>query len=631
MRNFIIFQALTILIVLAGCSEDHKSTSSKLTPVDFSYVQITDSFWSRILTNHVNTTLPVCIDQIENKSDRIRNFENAALGEGEHSGIFYDDSDVYKALEGIAYSLINNPNPDLEKKADEWIDKFTAAQEDDGYINTYYSLTGLDKRWTNMDKHEMYCAGHLIEAAVAYYKATEKKQLLDVSINMVDHIMGQFGPDKRHWVPGHEEIELALVKLYEVTGNSDYLNFAHWLLEERGHGHGTKGEEGEWNTLYYQDSVPVKELSQITGHAVRAMYLFCAMADVETLKENTGYLESLERLWDDVVNKKMYITGGIGSSRQNEGFTEPYDLPNYEAYCETCASVGMVYWNSRMNQLTRDSKYADVMERSLYNGALAGVSLNGDRFFYVNPLASHGDHHRKEWYGTACCPSQISRFIPSIGNYIYGISYDALWVNLYIGNNTRIPMQNGELVIKQETNYPWDGEISLTIESLPKGNNLDINLRIPDWCKYYSISVNGDIIREPALNKGYVILNRNWRNNDKIYLSLDMPVKVITDIPQVKENIGKKAVQRGPLIYCAEETDNIDFQNIFISDEITFTAYFEPDILNGITLINAQNDANKIKLIPYYAWDNREAGEMKMWINYEEKKVVPTGLEPVTP
>lgn len=443
--------------------------------------------------------------------------------------------------------------------------------------------------------------------------------------------MGQFGPDKRHWVPGHEEIELALVKLYEVTGNSDYLNFAHWLLEERGHGHGTKGEEGEWNTLYYQDSVPVKELSQITGHAVRAMYLFCAMADVETLKENTGYLESLERLWDDVVNKKMYITGGIGSSRQNEGFTEPYDLPNYEAYCETCASVGMVYWNSRMNQLTRDSKYADVMERSLYNGALAGVSLNGDRFFYVNPLASHGDHHRKEWYGTACCPSQISRFIPSIGNYIYGISYDALWINLYIGNNTRIPMQNGELVIKQETNYPWDGEISLTIESLPKGNNLDINLRIPDWCKYYSISVNGDIIREPALNKGYVILNRNWRNNDKIYLSLDMPVKVITDIPQVKENIGKKAVQRGPLIYCAEETDNIDFQNIFISDEITFTAYFEPDILNGITLINAQNNANKIKLIPYYAWDNREAGEMKVWIDYEEKKVVPTGLEPVTP
>ena len=613
---------------MAGCSEDHKSTSSKLTPVDFSYVQITDSFWSRILTNHVNTTLPVCIDQIENKSGRIRNFENAALGEGEHSGIFYDDSDVYKALEGIAYSLINNPNPDLEKKADEWIDKFTAAQEDDGYINTYYSLTGLDKRWTNMDKHEMYCAGHLIEAAVAYYKATEKKQLLDVSINMVDHIMGQFGPDKRHWVPGHEEIELALVKLYEVTGNSDYLNFAHWLLEERGHGHGTKGEEGEWNTLYYQDSVPVKELSQITGHAVRAMYLFCAMADVETLKENTGYLESLERLWDDVVNKKMYITGGIGSSRQNEGFTEPYDLPNYEAYCETCASVGMVYWNSRMNQLTRDSKYADVMERSLYNGALAGVSLNGDRFFYVNPLASHGDHHRKEWYGTACCPSQISRFIPSIGNYIYGISYDALWVNLYIGNNTRIPMQNGELVIKQETNYPWDGEISLTIESLPKGNNLDINLRIPDWCKYYSISVNGDIIREPALNKGYVILNRNWRNNDKIYLSLDMPVKVITDIPQVKENIGKKAVQRGPLIYCAEETDNIDFQNIFISDEITFTAYFEPDILNGITLINAQNDANKIKLIPYYAWDNREAGEMKMWIDYEEKKVVPTEPQP---
>ncbi len=375
------------------------------------------------LKSHVISTLPVCIDQIENKTGRIRNFENAGKGTGEHSGIFTMIPTCIKHWKGWHTALSTTPRFRTgEKKCDEWIDKFAAAQQPDGYINTFYALTGLDKRWTNMDKHEMYCAGHMIEAAVAYYKATGKRKLLDVSVRMTEHMMSLFGPGKRHWVPGgHEEIELALVKLYEVTKEKKYLDFAYWLLEERGHGYGSKGTEGgEWNKLYYQDSVPVRELEEITGHAVRAMYLFCGMADVAALKGDKGYIHALNRLWDDVVLRKMYVTGGIGSSLQNEGFTEPYDLPNYEAYCETCASVGMVFWNSRMHQLTGDSKYIDVMERSMYNGALAGISLNGDRFFYVNPLASHGNHHRREWYGTACCPSQISRFLPSIGSYIYG-------------------------------------------------------------------------------------------------------------------------------------------------------------------------------------------------------------------
>lgn len=312
-KTLSLLTVFTIGMLCFGCRQNPVSktdpTARKITPVDFSRVKINDNFWSPRLKNHVMHTLPVCIDQIENRTGRIRNFENAANRSGEHSGIFYDDSDVYKALEGMAYSLINNPDPELEKKADEWIDKFAAAQEPDGYINTFYTLTGLERRWTNMDKHEMYCAGHMIEAAVAYYKATGKRKLLDVSIRMADHMMEHFGPGKRHWVPGHEEIELALVKLYEVTNEEKYLDFAYWLLEERGRGYGSMGDEGTWNPIYYQDEMPVRELSTINGHAVRAMYLFCGMADVASLKGDTGYIHALDRLWDDVVLSKMYITG----------------------------------------------------------------------------------------------------------------------------------------------------------------------------------------------------------------------------------------------------------------------------------------------------------------------------------
>ena len=455
------FVLLFACMALWGCGGQDQIETPPLKiidQIDFSHVHIRDNFWSPRLAKHTSATLPVCIDQIENQTGRMQNFENAARGTGKHSGIFFDDSDVYKALEGIAYSLINNPDPELEKKADEWIDKIAAAQQPDGYINTFYTLTGQDKRWNNMDKHEMYCAGHMMEAAVAYYQATGKRKLLDVSIRMADHMMELFGPGKRHWVPGHEEIELALVKIYRTTGQEKYLDFANWLLEERGHGHGSMGGEGKWDPAYYQDVIPVRELTDISGHAVRCMYLYCGMADVAALKKDTAYVEALNRLWDDVVLRNMYVTGGIGSSRHNEGFTEDYDLPNLDAYCETCASVGMVYWNQRMNQFTGDSKYIDVLERSMYNGALAGVSLAGDRFFYVNPLESNGDHHRQAWYGCACCPSQISRFLPSIGNYIYGTSDKALWVNLFIGNTTEVTIDGKKVVMKQETDLGRAGQ-----------------------------------------------------------------------------------------------------------------------------------------------------------------------------
>lgn len=618
MKQYLLLAASAFL--LQGCQtskEDIKEQPLKMIEqIDFSHVKINDNFWSPRLSKHVSATLPVCIDQIENQTGRIRNFENAAKGEGEHSGIFFDDSDVYKALEGMAYSLINNPDPELEKKADEWIDKFAAAQQPDGYINTFYTLTELDKRWTNMDKHEMYCAGHMIEAGVAYYQATGKRKLLDVCIRMTDHMMSQFGPGKRHWVPGHEEIELALVKLYQTTQEQKYLDFAYWLLEERGHGHGTMGDEGKWDPVYYQDIVPVRQLTDISGHAVRCMYLYCGMADVAALKNDTGYIAAMDRLWDDVVHRNMYITGGIGSSRDNEGFTEDYDLPNLDAYCETCASVGMVLWNQRMNQLTGDSKYIDILERSLYNGALAGISLGGDRFFYVNPLESKGDHHRQEWYGCACCPSQLSRFLPSIGNYIYASSDDALWVNLYIGNTGQIRIGETDILLTQETDYPWDGSVKLTI-STSQPLEKEIRLRIPNWCKTYDLSINGKRINVSE-EKGYAVI-KDWKSQDVIALDMDMPVEIVAADPHVKENFGKRAIQRGPLVYCMEEIDNPEyFDQIQLSPSTTFQTAFVSDILNGIKTIKTNGRAQSATFIPYYAWDNRKAGKMRVWIPYNE-------------
>ena len=613
------------LLAVIGCAQKEK-TVRPITPVSFADVTIQDAFWSPRLDRHKEVTLPVCIDQIENQTGRIRNFENAALGKGEHSGIFFDDSDVYKALEGMAYSLRIHPDPALEAKCDEWIDKFAAAQQPDGYINTYYTLTGLENRWDDMDKHEMYCAGHLIEAAVAYYDATGKRKLLDVGIRMADHMMSIFGPGKRDWVPGHEEIELALVKLYHTTGERKYLEFADWLLGERGRGFGSRGKSGkQWKPEYYQDEVPVREMTDISGHAVRSMYLFCGMADVTAETGDKGYMEALDRLWDDVVLRNMYITGGIGQSAGNEGFTEDYDLPNLTAYCETCASVGMVLWNARMNRFSGDAKYADVMERSLYNGALSGISLAGDRFFYVNPLESKGDHHRKAWYGCACCPSQICRFLPSIGGYIYGTSDKAVWVNLYIGNTARFQVGGTPVTLSQETRYPWDGEITLKI-SPEKPITTEIRLRIPDWCKSYSVSVNGTAL-EPVIEKGYAVISREWSDGDQVTLAMDMPVEVVEAPSRVKGNRGKRAIQRGPIVYCLEETDNPEgFDGLKIPGNASFEARFEEDLLDGVVAIKAVSGDQVLHYIPYYAWDNREAGKMKVWVDFDAST-----QKPVTP
>ena len=607
------------VLLLFSCtgSRDNLSRMKPVTPVDFSDIKIEDDYWGLRLATHKDATLAVCIDQIENQTGRIRNFENAAKGEGRHSGIFFDDSDVYKALEGMAYSLQIDPDPVLEAKCDEWIDKFAAAQQPDGYLNTYFILTGLDRRWTDIDKHEMYCAGHMMEAAVAYYKATGKRKLLDVSEKMAAHMMSVFGPDKRHWVPGHEEIELALVKLFEVTGKKEYLDFAAWLLDQRGHGYGAyvDRDENYWKE-HYQDEFPVRELSRISGHAVRAMYLYCGMADVAAYTGDTGLTDALDRLWDHVVNKNMYITGGIGQSARNEGITEDYDLPNKEAYCETCASVGMVFWNHRMFQFTGDGKYADVVERALYNGALAGVSLAGDLFFYVNPLESDGNHHRQPWYGCACCPSQICRFIPSIGNYIYGTSMEGLWVNQYIGNTATVKVKGNEMKVKMTTGMPVNGSVKLDL-GLKKSLRAELRLRIPAWCKDYTITVNGQEVTVPV-DKGYAVLSRKWSDCDYVEMNLDMPVELVAADPRVKEDVGKRAVQRGAFVYCLEEVDNPEgFDNLQITEDAQFSVE-RMDDLEGtgypLLRITATTPTQTLRFVPYMAWDNRTPGKMKVWV-----------------
>jgi uncharacterized protein len=645
---------LTIsFLIIAATTGVAQVPARQFEQVNFSQVNITDSFWKPTLDKVATTTLQACIYQTEVKTPRIRNFEKVARGKNEkHEGIFYDDSDVFKALEAIAYSLKNHPNPEMEKKADEWIDKIAAAQLPDGYINTYYSLGRMDERWSDMSMHEDYNGGHLIEAAVAYYQVTGKRKLLDVAIRFADHFDSLFGPGKKHWVTGHQELELALVKLYNTTKNKKYLDLSYWLLEERGHKYAKGYTWTDWrDTAYAQDVVPVREQTEITGHAVRAMYMYTGAADVAALTGDEGYMKAMKTVWEDVVYRNLYVTGGIGSSGSNEGFGTDYELPNEQAYCETCASVGMVYWNQRMNLLTGDSKFIDVLERSLYNGARDGLSLNGDRFFYGNPLASDGRHNRREWFGTACCPANIARLVSSLGDYIYGFSDKGIWVNLYIGSNTIAKIGKAEVPLNMETNYPWDGTIKITVNPKSK-SKFAMNLRIPGWAQgeavpgdlfvfedktktNFTISVNGKPVSYKMEN-GYAVVEREWRKGDVVDFNLPMEVKRIVSRPEVKQDVDRVALQRGPLVYCVEGADN-DNQawNLILPDQATFQTTYQKDLLEGITIIqfdaptvrisddgqSVKTEVKKITAIPYYSWCNRGQNQMQVWLPRKIKDV----------
>ena len=591
--------------------------------VPFTKVNIADTFWRPRMEVLQNVTLKACFEKCET-TGRIANFAKAAgLMEGKFEGIYFDDSDVYKVIEGAAYSLMTTPDPALEEKIDRIVDWIAAAQEEDGYLCTYFTLEAPDKKWTDMEKHEMYCGGHLMEAAVAYYEATGKRKLLDVACKLADHYDSIFGPGKRHWVEGHEEIELALVKLYRITGEERYLQLSEWLLEERGHGHGVGmiWEKEDWGPAYCQDDVPVKEIKTVKGHAVRAMYLYTAMADVARAKNSDTYLPALLSVWVNVVHKNMYITGGIGPTHQNEGFTEDYDLPNESAYCETCAAIGMVLWDQRMNLLFGDAKYADVIERAMYNGVLSGLSHSGDKFFYVNPLASSGGHHRKSWYNVSCCPTNLARFIPSIGNYIYAKTNDGLAVNLYVNGTSEVVVRDNNVVqIEQKTEYPWNGKVGLVITP-DVTEEFSVKLRIPSWCKSYQVLVNGATTDILSYEKGYLNLRRVWEKGDIIELLLDMPVNVVRAHPLVQANIGHIAIQRGPIVYCLEEVDNhhLQYGNIELSADTQFQVKYQKDLLDGaITLTTPSAGDESYTFIPYYIWDNRDPGFMQVWLREKE-------------
>jgi DUF1680 family protein len=640
----ILFQSTVVL---------SQSGLEKIEFVNFSKVNITDDFWKPKIDKVATVTISVCIDQTEVKTPRIRNVEKVARKKGEkHEGIFYDDSDVFKALEAMAYSLKTHPNPGVEAKADEWIDKIAAAQQPDGYLNTFYTLNEPQNRYTDMSMHEDYNAGHMIEAAVAYYNATGKRKFLDVVIKWANHFDALFGPNKKHWVTGHEELELALVKLFKITNDEKYLKLSNWLLEERGHGYAKGYTWTDWkDTGYAQDLKPLIDQTEITGHAVRAMYLYSGAADVAALTGNMDYLKAMKKVWEDVVFRNMYITGGIGSSGGNEGFSNDYDLPNENAYCETCASVGMVFWNQRMNALTGESMYMDVLEKSLYNGALDGLSLEGDHFFYGNPLASYGKNSRREWFGTACCPANIARLVASLGNYIYAQSNDGVWVNLYVGSNTTIALPKGNIDIKMETNYPWNGNVKLQLNAAKK-IKYALHIRIPGWARgipapgglYHfadttsskiSIKINGlpAVYRE---EKGYAIIDREWKKADVVEVEIPMDIKKIISREELKQDNDRIALQRGPLVYCFEGADNNGKAwNIILPNNASITT--EPFAIKNekvlaleatLPVVNISadgtslsTDKQKVRAIPYYTWCNRGSNAMQVWLPTKMKDI----------
>ena len=646
-----VYVTITCFLLL-GSSLFSQSSLQKLYPVNYAAVTVTDPFWSKRMATVADNTINACVQYTENKTARIRNFEKAAAGTGKHEGIYYDDSDVYKAIEAIAYSLKTHPNSELEKNTDSWIDKIAAAQLPDGYLNTYYQLGGLDKRWTDMEKHEDYNAGHLIEAAIAYYNTTGKDKLLNVAIRLADHIDSTFRLSNKPWVSGHQEIELALMRLYHHTKNRKYLEMAEWFLDQRGRGLGKGVIWDQWkDPEYCQDKLPVKQQTEITGHAVRAMYMYTGAADVAAVTNDTGYMHAMHTIWEDVVFRNMYITGGIGAQGRNEGFGIDYDLPNETAYCETCASVGMVFWNQRMHMLTGDSKFVDVLERSLYNAALDGLSLSGDRFFYGNPLASKGNHYRREWYGTACCPANIARLIASLGNYIYSYDAESVWVNLFIGSNTSAHVQKGKFGLNMTTGYPWNGETNIQVNETPRGK-VNLKIRIPGWLKEPApgglYSYTDDRSDEPEIllnNKpvdykienGYAVISRTWKAGDRVTIKTPMHVRVISSRPELKQNNERIALQYGPMVYCVEAADNRETAWNFIVDEKPdFRVNYEKDLLGGVNTIifdasvlepsstkNSVSIVKKpVKAIPYFSWNNRGAQEMQVWLPTSIKTIL---------
>jgi DUF1680 family protein len=597
----------------------------KLSAVPFTAVKFSDGFWAPRLETNRQKSLPHNFKWCE-ETGRIDNFAKAGgLMPGEFRGIFFNDSDVYKVLEGASYSLSQHPDPELERTVDAVIAKIAAAQREDGYLNTYFTLVKPNDRWTNLPvMHELYCSGHLFEAATAHYRATGKRTLLDVAIRLADHIDRTFGPGKRYGVPGHEEIELALVKLYEVTGEKRYLDLAKFFLDVRG----DKSKRGIAGP-YCQDHMPVREQREIVGHAVRAMYLYAGVADMAAYAGDQGFIDAMHSLWDDVVVRKMYITAGIGARHEGEAFGDPYELPNDTAYCETCAAIGLALWSHRMTLMHADAQYADVLERALYNGILSGIGMDGEHFFYVNPLASRGNHHRQPFYDCACCPTNVVRLLPSLPGYVYAQDGQSIYVNLYVAGTGEVALGEGRVKLTQETQYPWDGAVKLAVE--PAGpRTFAVRLRIPGWSSGATIAVNGQPLKSPTMEKGYACLHREWKPGDTIELNLPMEIRRMEAHPAIAADLGRVALQRGPIVYSFEAVDNGgSVRRIVLARDAKLTVKPRPDLLGRVTTIEGvDRTGGKVVAVPYYAWDHREPGEMAVWVWQDGKSRRPEVNDP---
>jgi DUF1680 family protein len=622
----------------------------KINNILLSQVSINDNFWTPKLEINQKITIPHVFKQLE-KTESISNFIRATgkLNDGKKPTFPHEDSDVFKAIEGAAYSLILNPNTELEAYIDNLIKIIADAQESDGYLTTARTIDPKKPHiWIGKNKwdlvsifsHELYNLGHLIESGIAYYQATKKPKLLNIAIKSADLISKDFGFGKIERFPGHQEIELALIKLFKITDNEKYLNLAKFFLDIRASKESSEYKDylSKFDSFfpfpyakdlkYNQTHKKIIEQDEAVGHAVRLPYMFSAATDLVAILEDNEYRNAINRVWDNIVSKKLYITGGIGARSfiQGEGFRDNYDLPNFDSYCETCAAIGNIFWNHRLFLLKGEAKYIDILERTLYNGFLVGISLDGKAFFYNNPLASKGKFVRKQWFKVPCCPTNIIRFLPQIPSFIYGIKGRAIFVNLFIGNNSKILLDGEYISLEQKTNYPWEGNVKVVIKHSQK-KEFSIALRIPGWARnkpipsdlyYYLnrnnfkpiIKINHELI-DFKVENGYAEIHRVWQDNDLIELNIPMPIRRVLSNKKVEENIGKVAVERGPILYCIESIDNKrdSIFNLSLDDDDKLRSEYREDILGGVIIV-----FNKLNLIPYYSWANRGKSEMIIWI-----------------
>ncbi len=657
------------LLGLSFLSTGQTKKDYPIQAVPFTAVNVADHFWSPRLETNRTITIPASFEQCR-ITGRIRNFEMAAARSGKFCTVFsFDDTDIYKTIEGASYSLKIHPDKKLELFLDSLIALIAKAQEPDGYLFTERTIDPVHtskrigpERWVNerLHSHELYNAGHLYEAAYAHYIATGRRNFLEIAIKNANLIEATFGEQKRHVAPGHQVIELGLVKLYRATGDEKYLELARYFLDERGRiRYDSTSKDGFKNGAYWQDHKPVIQQDEAVGHAVRAVYMYSGMADVAALTGDQDYIAAVDRLWDNAVGKKMYVTGGIGAAGDGERFGENYELPNATAYCETCASIGNVFWNYRMFLLHGESKYIDVLERTLYNGLLSGVGMDGKTFFYTNSLQIN-DHFRhpdielkrSAWFPCSCCPTNVTRIMPSIPGYVYAHRGNDVYVNLFVSSAAEIPLdEKKKLQLTQESNYPWEGNIKLGIQLNQKAK-FNLRLRIPGWALGQPIpgdlymfkdkanpmvvlKINGQPVAI-SMDKGYAVINREWKKNDVIELSLPMAVRKVIANPNVKDDEGRVALQRGPLIYCAEGVDNHGKTgNLILPENSSFADEFRSDLLNGVVTLKGEALAVTIApdgtmvgtqkqpfvAIPYYAWAHRGQGEMNVWFPEKIKGV----------